>query len=52
MDGYYNLARHCEGHAKHFTAHCLRRPIQMAGVETILELHTLATKVCFSLFDG
>ena len=24
-----------------FTADCLRRPIQMAGIETIWELHTL-----------
>ena len=25
-----------------FTADCLRHPIQMAGVETIWELHTLS----------
>ena len=28
-----------------FTADCLRHPIQMAGVETIWELHTLSVMI-------
>ena len=32
-----------------FTADCLRHPIQMAGVETIWELHTLS--VIYSCFN-
>ena len=44
-----------------FTADCLRHPIQMAGIETIWELHTLsvinsclkyATKLYFNFFMG
>ena len=30
-----------------FTADCLRHPIQMAGVETIWELHTLSVIYCW-----
>ena len=36
-----------------FTADCLRHPIQMAGVETIWELHTLSVIYsCFRVFFG
>ena len=30
-----------------FTADCLRHPIQMAGVETIWELHTLSLDISY-----
>ena len=36
-----------------FTADCLRHPIQMVGIETIWELHTLSViNSCLSIYQN